>query len=208
MTAGWPAATSFPSFETLWSLNQPVVSQSCTQFKQPNNSPQETADLKNAILSVGNSTGVDARFILSIMMQESKGCVRVWSTEYSMVNPGLFQSHTGTGTCNTGKQTNSGFVPGVVSNPCPSGQILQMVEDGVKGTSTGLGLQALLTQAGDNTSARFYKAARMYNSGSVAPDGNLGHGVATHCYSSDVANRLLGKFTGGPTGCKLDTPSG
>lgn len=62
----------------------------------------------------------------------------------------------------------------------------------------------------------------MYNSGSIAPSGLLGQGVATHCYgmlihlppfrrspvthyyiASDVANRLTG-WTDSPTKCFLD----
>lgn len=37
------------------------------------------------------------------------------------------------------------------------------------------------------------QAARIYNSGRLENKGkNLGAGIATHCYASDVANRLLG----------------
>lgn len=35
-------------------------------------------------------------------------------------------------------------------------------------------------------------AARLYNSGSIAPGGDLGAGGSTHCYASDIANRLTG----------------
>jgi hypothetical protein len=43
----------------------------------------------------------------------------------------------------------------------------------------------------------------MYNSGSINPSGDLGRGVATHCYVSDIANRLLGwVFT--KSTCTLD----
>lgn len=48
--------------------------------------------------------------------------------------------------------------------------------------------------------SRYYRAARVYNSGSVDPSGDLGRGVATHCYASDVANRLRGWSLGGD-GC-------
>ena len=44
---------------------------------------------------------------------------------------------------------------------------------------------------------RYYRAARVYNSGSVDGSGDLGQGVATHCYASDVANRLRGWSLGG-----------
>jgi hypothetical protein len=47
-------------------------------------------------------------------------------------------------------------------------------------------------QYGVTQSRAFYIAARLYNSGSVASSGDLGGGIATHCYSSDIANRLTG----------------
>ncbi len=49
----------------------------------------------------------------------------------------------------------------------------------------------------------FYRAARIYNSGSIDASGDLGAGVATHCYASDVANRLMG-WTGNGSTCTLD----
>src|SRR3712207_7146665 len=33
---------------------------------------------------------------------------------------------------------------------------------------------------------------RSYNSGRIDPSGNLAAGIATHCYASDIAARLLG----------------
>jgi len=141
-------------------------------------------------------------------MQESHGCTRAWTTNYGVNNPGLMQSHDGTGSCNLGLSNNSVSVttPGPVKNPCPASDITQMIHDGVMGTPSGDGLKQTLAQAGNTTVARFYRAARIYNSGSVAPSGMLGQGIATHCYSSDIANRLLGKLTGGASACKLDKP--
>lgn len=40
--------------------------------------------------------------------------------------------------------------------------------------------------------ASFYKAAYAYNSGAITSSGNLGQGITTYCYASDIANRLLG----------------
>lgn len=197
---GWPTESNFATFAALWAANEPVMSQSCSQFGQANNSPQENSDLKNAILSIAQSSGVDERFILAIVMQESKGCVRVWSTANSVTNPGLMQTHEGTGTCNTGTYSTTGQV----SNPCPASSITQMIKDGVEGTATGAGLKQALAQYANEGAAKYYKAARVYNSGSIAPSGMLGQGVATHCYASDVANRLTGRLVGGPTGCHLD----
>lgn len=157
---------------------------SCAQWNVPNNSDEEIDHIKNSINQVAGSSSVDPRFILAIIMQESNGCVRVQTTNYGVNNPGLMQSHDGTGTCNDG--TN-------VLNPCPEAQILQMIKDGTEGTAAGDGLKQCIEQeggVGDVTA--YYKAARCYNSGSIAPSGNLGQGIATHCYVSDITNRLLG----------------
>lgn len=52
-------------------------------------------------------------------------------------------------------------------------------------------------------SRAFYIAARLYNSGSVDPSNKLEKGIATHCYSSDIANRLTG-WVQAAHGCNLD----
>lgn len=71
-----------------------------------------------------------------------------------------------------------------------------MIREGTAGTSydTGMGLVEALREAGGAVDdvARYYRAARIYNSGSVDASGNLEMGIATHCYASDVANRLRG----------------
>jgi hypothetical protein len=190
---GWPGIDQWvESFEAMFENNKGVISTSCSQWGLPNNSEDETEFLHDAIQQVVNSSGVDARFILSIVMQESKGCVRVQTTYNRVINPGLMQSHDGFGSCNR---------DGVFQNPCPESEILQMIIDGVEGTATGPGLKELIAQEGGSAHvASFYKAARAYNSGTVASSGNLGQGFATHCYASDIANRLMG-WTDGPTLC-------
>lgn len=45
---------------------------------------------------------------------------------------------------------------------------------------------------GPTDSRAFYMAARLYNSGEIDGSMNLEAGIATHCYSSDIANRLTG----------------
>jgi len=194
MTAdGWPGIDQWvESFEAMFENNKAIMSASCSQWGLPNNSDDETNSIKDAILQVEQSSGVDARFILSIVMQESKGCVRVQTTDNGVINPGLMQSHDGSGSCNR---------DGMIQNPCPESEIFQMIRDGVEGTPDGPGLKALIAQEGGSTdAASFYKAARAYNSGTVASSGNLGQGIATHCYASDIANRLLG-WSDGPSLC-------
>lgn len=71
-----------------------------------------------------------------------------------------------------------------------------MITDGTDGTSYGPGLKQLMAQSGATDVSMYYKAARMYNSGSIDSSGNLGAGIATHCYASDIANRLIGWSAG------------
>lgn len=158
----------------------------CATWNVPNDSEEEIANIKSAVKSVAASAdGIDERFILAIIMQESKGCVRVVTTSYATENPGLMQTHAGTGSCNTP----------TVQTPCPDSEIVQMVKDGTLGTATGDGLeQCKQKQAAgqpDATSA-WYRTARQYNGGSIAANGNLEEGCCTLTYASDVANRLTG----------------
>ena len=175
-----------------------ILQQSCTQFGFDNDSPSEIASIYNAIQSVAASTLVDQRFILAVILQESGGCVRVPTTFGSVPNPGLMQDHNGSATCwrNTADKV-------VVQNPCPDGTIKQMIQEGTGGTASGDGLAQCLDEAGTSDVSAFYKAARIYNSGSIAPSGDLGQGVATHCYASDIANRLTG-WVQYPHNCTLD----
>lgn len=59
--------------------------------------------MHSAILDISAVSGIDARVILAVILQESTGCVRVITTAYSHDNPGLMQSFNGTGSCNGNK---------------------------------------------------------------------------------------------------------
>nr|POE72345.1 hypothetical protein CFP56_12218 [Quercus suber] len=190
-SAGWPSEDAWANFDSMWSANLKVISISCTQFGQENNSDDESNDLKSAIQSIASSSGIDERFILAVVMQESKGCVRAPTTNYGVRNPGLMQDHDGTGTCNDATS----------SNPCPQSAIQQMIKDGVTGTAAGDGLEQCIAESHASDVSKYYKAARIYNSGSVT-DNNLSLGVATHCYASDIANRLTG-WVSAATSCTL-----
>ncbi|RMX82974.1 hypothetical protein D0869_05658, partial [Hortaea werneckii] len=203
--AGWPEMSEWVDFDYMFAANRANMQASCAAWGVPNDSDEEIADLKTAILDLASSTGVDARFILAIVMQESTGCVRVITTQYSHFNPGLMQSHNGTGSCNTNMAAIG--LPGVesegsVQTPCPYSEIHQMIEDGTAGTSSGDGLQQILAAQTNTDVSRFYRAARTYNGGSVDPSGDLGRGCCTLCYASDVANRLTG-WVDAPHTCNL-----
>ncbi|KAJ5267962.1 hypothetical protein N7524_006002 [Penicillium chrysogenum] len=186
---GWPSMSQWSEYETLWGLNQILIAASC------DNSDDETSDINTSIKSVASETGVDPRFILAVVMQESKGCVRVHTTNNGVQNTGLMQSHAGEGSCNK---------DGSKTTPCPSSMIKQMIKDGTAGTSQGDGLKQCYEAQTGGEAAKYYKAARTYNSGSIDSSGNLGQGIATHCYSSDIANRVRG-WAGDVTECVEST---
>lgn len=50
---------------------------SCANWGVPDDSDNEIEDIKESINQIASLTGIDGRVILSIIMQESTGCVRV-----------------------------------------------------------------------------------------------------------------------------------
>lgn len=138
--ASYPLISSWMSFQDMWTANQNYVGASCSfaSGSVPPNTASETEALKNSILSVSGTTGVNPSFILALVMQESNGCVRVPTTSSweGITNPGLTQSFKGTGTCNSN---------GKVLQPCPSVEITQMLTDGIAG-SQGVGIVPALNQ--------------------------------------------------------------
>ncbi|KAL7908477.1 hypothetical protein GGI35DRAFT_486544 [Trichoderma velutinum] len=184
--AGWPAQSAWASFDNLWGANLNAINNACQNngWGVANNSPTETSEIQAAILSIASSSGVDARYILATIMQESKGCVRVPTSQGFWANPGLMQDANGSHTCWI--SPNNGV------NPCPNSEIVGMIQDGTTGTSSGSGLQQLLSSLSTSGAQKVYQAARLYNSGSIPSNGDLSGPGATPSYSSDIANRLLG----------------
>ncbi|TVY47565.1 hypothetical protein LOCC1_G001726 [Lachnellula occidentalis] len=190
--AGWPTEDKWATYSAILAANQKLLSTSCTQFNKPNNTPDEIKDIETSIQSVASTTHVDPRFILAVVMQESKGCIRVHDTlsppPAQIRNPGLMQDHNGTHSCAD------------KSVPCPPTTIKGMLMDGTNGTvglvGGGDGIKQTLAQAikqGGKDAQATYIAARIYNSGSYTFGTDLGGGqAATASYASDIANRLLG----------------
>lgn len=160
----------------------------------PNDSGDEIGAIFDGIQTVATETKVDHRFILAVIMQESGGCVRAPTSNFGVRNPGLMQDHDGSATCNDA---------GNVQTPCPSDTITEMIREGTAGTASGDGLAQAINRAAVSDVSAFYKAARIYNSGSLDPSGDLGAPGATRCYASDIANRLTG-WVLAPHGCTLD----
>ncbi|KAB5518149.1 hypothetical protein GE09DRAFT_1066138 [Coniochaeta sp. 2T2.1] len=191
---GWPVRSQWVSFENMFNNNKNLMFGSCSTWGVPNNSGPEIGAIWDAIQQVAGETGVDHRFILAVIIQESGGCVRAPTTNYGVRNPGLMQDHNGAATCNEN---------GNVQTPCPTGTITQMVREGTAGTTSGDGLANCINQAGTSADQAFYRAARIYNSGSIDGSTRLECGIATHCYASDIANRLTGWVYAGH-GCTCD----
>ena len=202
VASGWPDELTWVSFNNLWVTSQSTISRSCDiLYNTTNNSDQETADLYDSIKQISHETRIDHRFILAAVMQETRGCVRA-KTSVSpdgIKNPGLLQSFKGTFTCNDEN--------GKTKSPCPKDQIMGMIRDGVAGTGAGHGFAADINAQGeiDNVgyAEAYYRAARLYNSGAIDDSGDLGKGSATHCYATDIANRLVG-WTDSKSACTLD----
>ncbi|KAL9617191.1 MAG: hypothetical protein Q9160_007996 [Pyrenula sp. 1 TL-2023] len=173
--SNFPPKDEWVSFANMWTANMDVMKKSCSILGHgKDNSDKELTYIFNAIQSRASASLVDHRFILAVILQEasSHGCLRIPTTNNGIKNPGLMQSHNGAS----------------YSSSSPSQSILQMVQDGTQGTESGPGLAQHL-----DTHGNAYSAARMYNSGIIADDGDLSNGAgATACYASDIANRLTG----------------
>jgi hypothetical protein len=96
--------------------------------------------IKLAIEQVAATTGVDHRFILAIILQESGGCVRVPTSNYGVRNPGLMQDHNGYYTCNSDLTDE-------IDYPCSQDTITGMVSEGTAGTDDGDGLANCINES-------------------------------------------------------------
>lgn len=168
-----------------------------------NNSKEEIGYIRKAVESVSDSSHIDPRFIFAIIIQESKGCVRIKTSQNviaGFTNPGLMQSH-GEANC-----------VGVAK--CPEDTILKMIREGTEGVGGEKhGLSGFLKKAVEqlgkdaNDAQTIYLTSRFYNSGSHpqgVPLETAAKGT-TSCYASDVANRLMG-WAGAQTECTVPNP--
>ncbi|TFL07903.1 hypothetical protein BDV98DRAFT_42485 [Pterulicium gracile] len=186
---GWPVSDQWRSFDDLWNINIPRSPGACRFLQIGANSDSENAFMRASILKYASQSGLDARFILVAVQQESSMCVRVRTTvspNAGARNPGLLQSANGVHTCN---DVGAG-VP--LLNPCPEAQIDGMISDGVGFTTTWGLMQVVQRGGGAQFVSSYYRGAVLYNSGIMPASGNLGQGRSNPCYASDIANRLMG----------------
>ncbi|KAN0096592.1 hypothetical protein V8E51_015397 [Hyaloscypha variabilis] len=161
--ASFPDPSQWASYASLWQQNSSLMTY--------NDTASEIALIGSAITTVSQESGIDARVILCIIMQESGGNVNVGNTNNGVNNTGIMQAFNG-----------------VSFNPSdPAGSILQMVRDGTEGTASGPGFKQAFEQYGN-----YYVALRVYNSGSVDLNQLNDPLGATANYVADVANRLMG----------------
>jgi len=121
------------------------------------------------------------------------------------------QDYKGTASCNT---NSAGVSNGQVQTPCPMTEIGGMVYQGTVGGAPDSddnghthGLIDALNTAARTDISRFYRAAKLYNSGfySLLSSNELSiSSSATACYASDVANRLTG-WVHAASGCNAQS---
>jgi LysM repeat protein len=161
--SAFPDPSQWASYASLWQQNSTLMSY--------NDSASEIALIGSSITTVAQESGIDARVILCVIMQESGGNVRVGNTNNGVNNTGIMQAFNGVS----------------FNASDPAGSILQMVRDGTEGTASGPGLKQAFVQYGN-----YYVALRVYNSGSVDLNQLNDPLGATANYVADVANRLMG----------------
>ncbi|KAK2809118.1 hypothetical protein FQN50_004172 [Emmonsiellopsis sp. PD_5] len=177
----FPPANQWLGFETLFKINRPVMLHYDSQ--------REIASMKKVIKEVAHQSGLDARILLTVIMQESTGNMRTHAGDG--VTPGIMQA-LGSPSCQ-----------GRPFDGCDENSIRAMIRAGVFGTGRTQGLKSCY-----DTHGRSYGAAlRCYNSGSIRDPSNLAAAsYGTPSYVSDVANRLKGVAP--PKGCPFGAPTG
>lgn len=167
-------AIGFPNNPAKWDSWANYWQRASAQMPSTNTAAQ-TDWIRQAILKEAAATGMDARFILAVVMQESSGDVHVRTTNNGVNNPGLMQSHNGVSFSDTGDGGKA--------------SIFQMIKDGVEGTKDGDGILQ-----GTVREKNYFAGGRWYNSGAIDAS-NLSNAMgATASYCSDLANRVMGRM--------------
>lgn len=157
--SNFPSQSTWLTFDGLWELNKGVCEL---------NPDGKERIIRNDILQVAKETGVDARLIFVVILQESTCLLSAVQS-----SSGLMQSHNGVGYTD-------------------DASILQMIKDGTNGThhqdNGGDGLKQVIDRY------QVYEGLRAYNSGEygLERDDLSFATIGTASYVSDVANRLTG----------------
>ncbi|KKZ68795.1 hypothetical protein EMCG_05613 [[Emmonsia] crescens] len=138
-------------------------------------SEEEVKYIEKYIHEASRNSGIDARIILAVVMQESHGNLR--TSAGGGITPGIMQA-LGSPHCET-----------TAKGKCDENTIKGMINAGVFGTDKTPGLKACYEKNGRSYGAML----RCYNSGSIPDPSDLTKaGPGTPSYVSDVANRLKG----------------
>jgi hypothetical protein len=162
--SNFPPESSWLTFDRLWDHNKAVCE------KNPDG---KAGVIHDDILKVAKETGVDARIIFAVILQESTCLLALATTQGPIANAGLMQSHDGVGYTD-------------------DASILQMIRDGTDGTyyrpDGGDGLKQVIHKY------KVYGGLRAYNSGDFGLDENdlSSANTGSPSYVSDIANRLTG----------------
>ncbi|KAL9114594.1 MAG: hypothetical protein Q9227_001272 [Pyrenula ochraceoflavens] len=167
--SNFPPKSNWKDFDHIFEVNK-------NEMHVAGDTDADVANIKDAVQQVARQTGVEARVIVCIIMQESSGNVGVATTTNQD------GSHTG----GLMQALGSPGFPG--KHGLTQHEITSMVEAGTKHFKGNLN-----QIGGDHDSAEhIYWALRLYNSGRLDKS-NLSNGLgATDSYVSDVANRLTG----------------
>ena len=162
--SNFPPLSLWLSFKNLWKINKSVCE------LNPRGTPEI---IRRAILQTADKSGVDARIIFAVILQESTCLLSAATTYGSSTNSGLMQSHNGVGYTD-------------------QASILQMIRDGTCGTYYKVGGGDGLLQTTQKLG--IYGGLRAYNSGDLGVNSNdlSSAKVGTPSYVSDIANRLVG----------------
>ncbi|KAL1587997.1 hypothetical protein WHR41_03190 [Cladosporium halotolerans] len=163
--SSYPIIDEWLSFDTLWDINEEAI------LSNNNSNADIQRYVRQSILQVADDSNVSPRLILAAVMQESSGKASVHCTGH-MLHCGLMQASF----------NSHSFDPWNAE-----ASILQMIREGVQ-------VSFWWFELGSRPAAgQPYTAARSYNSGSVATDGNLYEAKwGTASYANDIANRLIG----------------
>ncbi|KAF2159564.1 hypothetical protein M409DRAFT_30039 [Zasmidium cellare ATCC 36951] len=175
----YPPSSQWLSYSTLWDLNRETI------LSANGGDVYLQHYIQVALEEVSSSYDIDPRFLLAILLQESKGDVQT-----PCIGPeprcGLLHAYKGS----------------IFNAASPQASITKMLEEGIKGAAQrGPGLLDLLNgkpkfanvDVGD-----YFAVARAWNSGAVK-EGDLdvlppgkGRGRGEAGFVNDVANRLMG----------------
>lgn len=171
----YPAESSWLSWEDLWEVNREQV------LSSNGGDIYLQHYIHEAILQVSLESDIDARLVLALTMQESRGSANVpCKGSGSILRCGILGAYEGHS----------------FDAQRPRASVMRMMREGVQGDAKrGVGFGGYLNgrpQVAGVEPGSVFAAARAYNSGMASEDLDDAKSQGEPGYSNDVANRLLG----------------